>query len=216
MTKTPVKDDPVTALRPEVLLDLHRRMVRIRLFEEEAGQAHGGRPDAGLPAPLRRPGGGRRRRRWRRCATTTRSPRPTAATGTPSPRAPTSGRCSPSCSARSTGYCNGRGGSMHINDLTHRHARRQRHRRRPASRIAVGAAFASGYRGDGSVAVAFFGDGAPQHRRVPRGRQHGRGAASCRSSSSARTTATPSSPRRPRTCCSTTSPTGPPPTACPA
>jgi hypothetical protein len=33
MTKTPVKDDPVTALPPEVLRDLHRRMVRIRLFE---------------------------------------------------------------------------------------------------------------------------------------------------------------------------------------
>ena len=30
--------DSISALEPEVLLDLHRRMVRIRLFEEEAGK----------------------------------------------------------------------------------------------------------------------------------------------------------------------------------
>jgi pyruvate dehydrogenase E1 component alpha subunit len=59
---------------------------------------------------------------------------------------------------KSTGYCHGRGGSMHINDLEIGML--------GANGIvgggipiAVGAAFASVYRQDGGVAAAFFGDG---------------------------------------------------------
>jgi pyruvate dehydrogenase E1 component alpha subunit len=60
---------------------------------------------------------------------------------------------------KSTGYCKGRGGSMHISDLDLGML--------GANGIvgggvpiAVGAAFADKYRGDGNVSVAFFGDGA--------------------------------------------------------
>jgi pyruvate dehydrogenase E1 component alpha subunit len=60
---------------------------------------------------------------------------------------------------KSTGYCKGRGGSMHINDLSIGML--------GANGIvgggiphAVGAAFASVYKGRDSVAVPFFGDGA--------------------------------------------------------
>ena len=61
--------------------------------------------------------------------------------------------------AKDTGYCRGRGGSMHIADLDHRQPRRQRHRRRrdpdrrrPRWRIKL--------RGSRHVVVSFFGDGA--------------------------------------------------------
>jgi pyruvate dehydrogenase E1 component alpha subunit len=59
---------------------------------------------------------------------------------------------------KATGYCQGRGGSMHINDLEigMLGANGVVGGGIP---IAVGAAFASAYRGDGGVAVAFFGDG---------------------------------------------------------
>ena len=44
---TTAEQDPMLALEPEVLYDLHRRMVRIRLFEEEAGKLmEGGRMPA--------------------------------------------------------------------------------------------------------------------------------------------------------------------------
>ena len=59
---TTAATDPITTVPRDVLLDLHRRMVRIRLFEEEAGRLMEGGPAARLPAPLRRPGGVRRGR----------------------------------------------------------------------------------------------------------------------------------------------------------
>jgi pyruvate dehydrogenase E1 component alpha subunit len=60
---------------------------------------------------------------------------------------------------RIDGYCRGRGGSMHINDLSigMLGANGVVGAGIP---IAAGAAFASQYRNDGTVAVAFFGDGA--------------------------------------------------------
>ena len=80
--------------------------------------------------------------------------------------------------------------------------------------IAVGAATAAQLRGDGSVAVAFFGDGAVGPGRLPRSAEPGRGVAAARRSSSARTTATPSS-RRPPPSTRRRSSSGPPATASP-
>ena len=48
-------------LSTDVQMDLHRRMVRIRLFEEAAGKAGRGGTTARVPAPLRRRGSGRLR-----------------------------------------------------------------------------------------------------------------------------------------------------------
>jgi pyruvate dehydrogenase E1 component alpha subunit len=57
-----------------------------------------------------------------------------------------------------TGYCKGKGGSMHINDLS-LGMLGANGIVGAGSPIAVGAAFANKYRGRGQVAVAFFGDG---------------------------------------------------------
>ncbi|MFM8529951.1 MAG: thiamine pyrophosphate-dependent dehydrogenase E1 component subunit alpha [Ilumatobacteraceae bacterium] len=57
-----------------------------------------------------------------------------------------------------TGYCKGKGGSMHINDLS-LGMLGANGIVGAGSPIAVGAAFANKYRGRGPVAVAFFGDG---------------------------------------------------------
>ena len=61
--------------------------------------------------------------------------------------------------AKTTGYCKGRGGSMHIVDMS-RGMLGANAIVGGGIPIAVGAAFASQYRGDGTVAVSFFGDGA--------------------------------------------------------
>lgn len=60
---------------------------------------------------------------------------------------------------KTTGYCKGRGGSMHIVDMN-RGMLGANAIVGGGIPIAIGAAFASQYRGDGAVAVSFFGDGA--------------------------------------------------------
>jgi pyruvate dehydrogenase E1 component alpha subunit len=59
---------------------------------------------------------------------------------------------------KATGYCKGKGGSMHISD-TSLGMLGANGIVGAGSPIAVGAAFANKYRGKGQVAVAFFGDG---------------------------------------------------------
>jgi len=59
---------------------------------------------------------------------------------------------------KATGYCKGKGGSMHISD-TSLGMLGANGIVGAGSPIAVGAAFANKYRGRGQVAVAFFGDG---------------------------------------------------------
>jgi pyruvate dehydrogenase E1 component alpha subunit len=59
---------------------------------------------------------------------------------------------------KATGYCKGKGGSMHISD-TALGMLGANGIVGAGSPIAVGAAFANKYRGRGQVAVAFFGDG---------------------------------------------------------
>ena len=61
---------------------------------------------------------------------------------------------------RGGGYCGGKGGSMHVSSFRRGRGRRERHRRRrdrPRGRPRIRRA---GRSGRGSVAVAFFGDGA--------------------------------------------------------
>jgi pyruvate dehydrogenase E1 component alpha subunit len=60
---------------------------------------------------------------------------------------------------KATGYCKGKGGSMHISDLS-LGMLGANGIVGAGSPIAVGAAFANKYRKHGQVAVAFFGDGA--------------------------------------------------------
>ena len=65
------------------------------------------------------------------------------------------------------GLCNGKGGSMHIADLEQGHARCQRHRRRAARRLAIGAALTQKTLKTAASRVAFIGDGASNQGTVP-------------------------------------------------
>ena len=157
MTKTSVQD-PVETVPPEVLHDLHRRMVRIRLFEEEAGRLmEGGR----MPGFLHLYVG--QEAVAAGVMTTLRDDDVITSTHRGHGHAVAKGADLKYMYAelfgKTTGYCKGRGGSMHINDLSIGML--------GANGIvgggiphAVGAALASSYKGHDSVAVPFFGDGA--------------------------------------------------------
>jgi acetoin:2,6-dichlorophenolindophenol oxidoreductase subunit alpha len=155
---TTAEQDTMSALPPEVLHDLHRRMVRIRLFEEEAGKLmEGGRMPgflhlyvgqeavaAGVMATLRPDD----------VVTSTHRGHGHAVAKGADLR-----YMYAELFGKVTGYCKGRGGSMHINDLSIGML--------GANGIvgggiphAVGAALAAVYKGQDSVAVPFFGDGA--------------------------------------------------------
>jgi TPP-dependent pyruvate/acetoin dehydrogenase alpha subunit len=148
---------PATVPDRDLLLDLHRRMVRIRLFEEQAGRLMeaGAMPGflhlyvgqeavaAGVMSTLRDTD---------QITSTHRGHGHAVAKGADFRQ------MFAELYGKATGYCRGRGGSMHINDLEIGML--------GANGIvgggipiAVGAAFASTYRADGGVAVAFFGDG---------------------------------------------------------
>jgi pyruvate dehydrogenase E1 component alpha subunit len=142
---------------PEILRDLHHRMVRIRHFEEAAGRlAEAGRLPgflhlyvgeeavaAGVCANLRDTD---------QISSTHRGHGHLVAKGGDFKR------MMAELMAKSTGYCNGKGGSMHISDLELGML--------GANGIvgggvpiAVGAGFANKYRGGDDVSVVFFGDG---------------------------------------------------------
>lgn len=142
----------------ELVLDLHRRMVRIRLFEESAGKLveSGDMPGflhlyvgqeavaAGVMAVLGDVD---------QITSTHRGHGHAIAKGA---------EFRPMFAelyGKTTGYCKGRGGSMHIVDMS-RGMLGANAIVGGGIPIAVGAAFAAQYRGDGSVAASFFGDGA--------------------------------------------------------
>ena len=150
-------DEAELALDAAVVLDLHRRMVRIRLFEENAGRLaeSGTMPGflhlyvgqeavaAGVMSALRDDD---------QITSTHRGHGHAVAKG--ADFRPMFAELY----GRTTGYCGGRGGSMHINDLS-RGMLGANGIVGAGIPIAVGAAFASKYRGEDSVAAAFFGDG---------------------------------------------------------
>lgn len=142
----------------EVLLDLHRRMVRIRLFEEAAGR---------LAEAAKLPGFlhlyvGQEAVAAGVCAALTDSDQITSTHrghGHLVAKGGDFNRMMAELMGKATGYCKGKGGSMHISDLE-LGMLGANGIVGAGSPIAVGAAFANKYRGDGNAAVAFFGDGA--------------------------------------------------------
>jgi TPP-dependent pyruvate/acetoin dehydrogenase alpha subunit len=153
----PVGSNDPTPSR-EVVLDLHRRMVRIRQFETEAGRLmEGGRMPGFLHLYVGQEavaaGAMSNLRDTDQITSTHRGHGHAVAKGA---------EFKPMFAelfGRVDGYCKGRGGSMHINDLSIGML--------GANGIvgggipiAVGAAFAARYRDEDSVAVPFFGDGA--------------------------------------------------------
>ncbi len=143
---------------PEILRDLHRRMVRIRRFEESTGRLS----EAGKLPGFLHLYVGQEAVAAGVCANLTDRDQITSTHRGHGHLIAKGGdfeRAFAELFGRDTGYCHGRGGSMHISDLDLGML--------GANGIvgggipiAVGAGFADKYRGEGQVAVPFFGDGA--------------------------------------------------------
>ncbi len=146
------------SITPTVQFDLHRRMVRIRLFEEAAGR---------LAEAAKLPGFlhlyvGEEAVASGICGALNDDDHITSTHrghGHLVAKGGDFNRMMAELMGKSTGYCKGKGGSMHISDLS-LGMLGANGIVGAGSPIAVGAAFANKYRGRGQVAVAFFGDGA--------------------------------------------------------
>ena len=146
------------SISPDVQFDLHKRMLRIRLFEEAAGR---------LAEAAKLPGFlhlyvGEEAVAAGVCAALNDDDHITSTHrghGHLVAKGGDLNRMMAELMGKSTGYCKGKGGSMHISDLS-LGMLGANGIVGAGSPIAVGAAFANKYRGRGQVAVAFFGDGA--------------------------------------------------------
>jgi acetoin:2,6-dichlorophenolindophenol oxidoreductase subunit alpha len=145
-------------LTRDVQMDLHRRMVRIRLFEETAGR---------LAEAAKLPGFlhlyvGEEAVASGVCTALNDDDHITSTHrghGHLVAKGGDFNRMMAELMGKATGYCKGKGGSMHISDLS-LGMLGANGIVGAGSPIAVGAAFANKYRKRGQVAVAFFGDGA--------------------------------------------------------
>ena len=144
-------------LTTAVLMDMHRRMVRIRLFEEAAGK---------LAEAAKLPGFlhlyvGQEAVAAGVCATLSDQDQITSTHRGHGHLVAKGGQFNPMMAelmGKATGYCKGKGGSMHISNLDVGMLGANGIVG-AGSPIAVGAGFANKYKGNGNVAVAFFGDG---------------------------------------------------------
>jgi len=144
-------------LSTDTLLDLHERMVRIRLFEEAAGS---------LAEAAKLPGFlhlyvGQEAVAAGVCAVLNDDDHITSTHrghGHLVAKGGDFNKMMAELMAKSTGYCKGKGGSMHISDLS-LGMLGANGIVGAGSPIAVGAGWANKYRGQNQVAVAFFGDG---------------------------------------------------------
>ena len=147
----------LTKISKEVLFDLHRRMVRIRLLEEAAGQLAS---EARIPGFIHlyvgeeavAAGGCVALKDEDQISSTHRGHGHLVAKG---------GEFKPMMAefmGKATGYCKGKGGSMHISDLDLGMLGANGIVGAGVP-IAVGAAFANKYKDNGLITMAFFGDG---------------------------------------------------------
>ena len=144
-------------LSRDLQMDLHRRMVRIRLFEEAAGK---------LAEAAKLPGFlhlyvGQEAVASGVCAALTDDDQITSTHRGHGHLVAKGGQFNEMMAelmGKSTGYCKGKGGSMHISNLDVGMLGANGIVGAGAP-IAVGAGFANKYKGNGNVAVAFFGDG---------------------------------------------------------
>jgi pyruvate dehydrogenase E1 component alpha subunit len=144
-------------LSKELQMDLHRRMVRIRLFEEAAGK---------LAEAAKLPGFlhlyvGQEAVAAGVCAALTDDDQITSTHRGHGHLVAKGGQFNEMMAelmGKATGYCKGKGGSMHISNLDVGMLGANGIVGAGAP-IAVGAGFANKYKGNGNVAVPFFGDG---------------------------------------------------------
>jgi pyruvate dehydrogenase E1 component alpha subunit len=156
-TPTEAPEQVMPATR-ELIMDLHRRMVRIRRFEERAGKlVESGDMPGFLHLYV-----GQEAVAAGVCSALTDADQITSTHRGHGHAIAKGADFRPMFAelyGKTTGYCKGRGGSMHIVDMN-RGMLGANAIVGGGIPIAVGAAFASQYRGDGTVAVSFFGDGA--------------------------------------------------------
>jgi pyruvate dehydrogenase E1 component alpha subunit len=156
-TPTEALDDVTPASR-ELVLDLHRRMVRIRRFEERAGKlVESGDMPGFLHLYV-----GQEAVAAGVCSALTDADQITSTHRGHGHAIAKGAEFRPMFAelyGKTTGYCKGRGGSMHIVDMN-RGMLGANAIVGGGIPIALGAGFASQYRNDGTVAVTFFGDGA--------------------------------------------------------
>ena len=147
-----------TPVTRELVLDLHRRMVRIRRFEERAGKlVESGEMPGFLHLYV-----GQEAVAAGVCSALTDADQITSTHRGHGHAIAKGAEFRPMFAelyGKTTGYCKGRGGSMHIVDMN-RGMLGANAIVGGGIPIALGAAFASQYREDGTVAVSFFGDGA--------------------------------------------------------
>jgi acetoin:2,6-dichlorophenolindophenol oxidoreductase subunit alpha len=144
-------------LSTELQMDMHRRMVRIRLFEEAAGK---------LAEAARLPGFlhlyvGQEAVAAGVCTALTDDDQITSTHRGHGHLVAKGGQFNEMMAelmGKATGYCKGKGGSMHISNLDVGMLGANGIVGAGAP-IAVGAGFANKYKGNGNVAVPFFGDG---------------------------------------------------------
>ncbi len=144
-------------LSTDDLLDMHRRMVRIRLFEEAAGQ---------LAEAAKLPGFlhlyvGQEAVAAGVCSVLTDDDQITSTHRGHGHLVAKGGEFNPMMAelmGKATGYCKGKGGSMHISNLDVGMLGANGIVG-AGSPIAVGAGFADKYLGNGNISAAFFGDG---------------------------------------------------------
>ena len=151
-------DTEVLPATREVVLDLHRRMVRIRRFEESSGKlVETGEMPGFLHLYV-----GQEAVASGVCSVLTDDDQISSTHRGHGHAIAKGAELRPMFAelyGKTTGYCKGRGGSMHIVDMN-RGMLGANAIVGGGIPIAIGAAFASQYRGDGGVAVSFFGDGA--------------------------------------------------------
>lgn len=150
--------DEVMPVTRDLVLDLHRRMVRIRRFEERAGKlVESGDMPGFLHLYV-----GQEAVAAGVCSALTDDDQITSTHRGHGHAIAKGAELRPMFAelyGKTTGYCNGRGGSMHIVDMK-RGMLGANAIVGGGIPIALGAGFASQYRNDGTVAVTFFGDGA--------------------------------------------------------
>lgn len=142
---------------PDVLKDLHRRMIRIRLFEENCGRLS----EAGKLPGFLHLYVGEEAVASGVCAHLTNDDKITSTHRGHGHLVAKGGdfkRAYAELFGKATGYCKGKGGSMHISDLELGMLGANGIVGAGVP-IAVGAGFACKYQGRGAVSVPFFGDG---------------------------------------------------------
>ena len=165
------------------LLQMHR----IRAFEAKAMELFQREADPRLRAPVHRDGGDRRRRLLGARRDRTTSPRRTAATATRIAKGLDLKLMMAEITGRATGYCGGKGGSMHITAMRHGMLGADAIVAGSVA-IATGAAYAPAAAGAGRRRRLVLRRRRVEPGHLPRGGEPRRRSSPRRSSSSARTT----------------------------